>query len=448
MADALARGWHAHQAGDLDGAERTYREVVAREPGSAEAWCYLGMALHDRGRYDEAVAIYRRALDLRPDFPVALNNLGNSLRLLGRLAEAIAAYDAALRLRPDYVNAFRNKGMALAWDGRLAAAESCYERLLALAPADAAAHKDLAMIWLLHGRFERGWPEYEWRIRATPGAVPVLDRPRWDGAPLTGRSILLAAEQGLGDTIQFVRYAPFLARRVGCRVVVAVQRRLLPLVATCPGIETLVALDDTPPPTDVGAPLLSVPGLLRQHDVAEFPSEVPYLSADPTRARRWSERLAVHRGVRVGVAWQGNPTHPADRMRSVPLTAFSALAALEGVVLVSLQQGPGVDQLREHGPRLGIVSLGEGVDASGAFVDTAAVMRHLDLVVTCDTAIAHLAGALGVPVRVALPYVSDWRWLLGRDDSPWYPTMRLFRQATQGDWPDVFARIAAALRQP
>lgn len=442
----LARGWRAHQAGDVAGAEREYRRVLAREPRNADAWCYLGIACHDQGRSDEAIAAYGRALEIRPEFPIAHNNLGNTLRMQRRLRESVASFDRAIRLKPDYVNAHRNKGTALFWEGHIDEAVRCYERVLALAPGDAEARKNLAVIGLLRGEFERGWREYEWRARAVAGAVPSYEGPRWDGSPLDGRTILLAAEQGLGDTIHFIRYAATLKAGADCRVIAACQRPLLPLLATCPGIDHLIAQGDPLPRFDVWAPLLSLPGLLRHHAVEDFPADVPYLFPPPALIDHWRTELSEYAGVRVGVAWQGNPGHPADRMRSMPLAEFAPLASLAGLQLLSLQKGPGTDQLAGLGPRLGVVPLGDRLDITAAFLDTAAVMQHLDLIVTSDSAVAHLAGALGVPVWVAPSYVPDWRWLLCREDSPWYPTMRLFRQSAAGDWSGVFARIVEALR--
>ena len=445
-ADDLAQGWRAHQAGDVVAGERAYRRVLARAPRNADAWCYLGMACHDQERWDEAIAAYRRALEIRPDFAIVHNNLGNTLRMQRLLRESVASFDRAIRLKPDYVNAYKNKGTALLWEGHIDEAMACYERALTLAPDDAEVRKNLGVIRLLQGDFERGWREYEWRARAVAGAVPSYERPRWNGSPLDGRTTLLAAEQGLGDTVHFIRYAAVLKARSDCRVIAACQRPLLPLLATCPGIDHLVAQDDPPPRFDVWAPLLSLPGLLRHHAVEDFPASVPYLFPPPALTDRWRTELSVYGGVRIGIAWQGNPKHQADRMRSVPLAEFAPLASLEGLRLLSLQKGPGTDQLEGLAQRLGIVPLHDRLDATAAFVDTAAVMQHLDLVITSDTAVAHLAGALGVPVWVALYHVPDWRWLLGRDDSPWYPTMRLFRQTAVGDWPGVFARIVEALR--
>ena len=444
-AEALEHGWKLQQAGDLAGAERVYRQVLQVEPQNANAWCYFGMACHDQQRYDEAVAAYQNAVRLQPNFPIAFNNLGNTLRQQRRLKEALASFDQALRLRPDYVNAIKNRATTLLWEGFIDEAVTTYERVMQLAPDDAETHKNLGVVRLLQGRFAEGWPDYEWRWKLSDTTPPAFPQPRWDGASLDGRTILLTAEQGLGDTIHFVRYSAVLKQRFDCRTIVACQRALLPLLQSCAGIDRLVAQGDEPSDFDVWAPLLSVPAALGHNSPADFPAAVPYLSPDAARVAEWHDRLKAFGGFKIGLAWQGNPQHQADRIRSVPLAEFAPLGKLHGVRLFSLQKGVGVEQLDTIGARLEIERLPDDVDSAGAFVDTAAMMRNLDVVITSDTAIVHVAGAIGVPVWVALPLVPDWRWLLGRDDSPWYPTMRLFRQTTVGDWPSAIAKIVAAL---
>jgi FkbM family methyltransferase len=444
-AEALSQGWQLHQSGDLTGAERVYRGVLEADPNDANAWCYLGMACHDQDRLEEAVAAYRRAIRIQPHFPVAFNNLGNTLRMQRKLAESIASFDHALRLQPDYVNAHKNKGTALVWEGHLDEALACYQRAMDLAPDDAETHKNVGVIFLLLGRFEEGWSEYEWRWKTDETSLPRYQQPLWDGSSLDGKTILLAAEQGLGDTVHFIRYAAALKQRYDCRVVAACPRSTLPLLASCPGIDTLIAQEETPPPCDVFAPLLNVPGILRDTPDT-FPVQVPYLSADPALEQHWKQYLEPYGGYRIGIAWQGNPKHQADRMRSIPLAEFAALGKLKGIQLFSLQKGPGVEQLERLAGRVDIVPLGDRLDeTSGAFMDTAAVLKNLDLLVTSDTSLAHVAGALGVPTWLALSHVPDWRWLLDREDSPWYPTIRLFRQPAVGDWPSVFQRMSEEL---
>lgn len=444
--DELSRGWRIHQSGAHAEAEKIYREAIKRDPQSANAWCYLGIACHDQDRCQEAVKCYRRAIQLQPQFPVAFNNLGNSLRLLRRVDEAIGAFDEAIRQRPNYANAFKNKGTTLLWEGQIEPAEACYRSALALLPDDPDIRKDLGVIELLTGRLAQGWADYECRFRAVPALVPKIDAPRWDGSPLVGRTILLSVEQGMGDTLHFVRYAGWLKNREKCRVILYCQPALVPLLSSLPDIDILAPNNLPSPPCDTWAPLVSVPGLVGHVRPEDFPAEIPYLTASDDRQAKWAREAASWGGVKVGIVWQGNAQFQADRYRSVPLSAFEPLGRLHGVTLVSLQKGKGEEQLDAIGGRFDVVPLGARLDnTGGAFLDTAAVMKQLDLVVTVDTSAGHLAGALGVPTWIVLSKVPDWRWLLDREDSTWYPTVRLFRQEQPGQWGPVFERIAAEI---
>jgi FkbM family methyltransferase len=479
-AELLSQGWILHQAGNFAGAEGLYRQVIASEPANANAWCYLGIALFDTQRLEESVAAYQRAVGLQPGFAIAWNNLGNSLRRLNRYKESIAAYDTALRHDTTYVNAFMNRATALLWDGQLLSGLESVQRALALAPEDMEArkvlataklwlgrideaeqeylelvklqpddaelHKNLSMILLLKGEFEQGWREYAWRQKGGEFGVPSLPGPRWNGDSLDGRTILLLAEQGLGDTIQFIRYARLLKAKYDCRVVAAVQKPLLRLLQDVAGVDAWAIRGEVAPDYDLWTPMLSLPALLGQHDVGDLPKAAPYLQAEEPLVAKWRDRLAPLGGFRIGIAWQGNPGMETDRFRSFPLAALEPLAKLSGVQLISLQRGFGAEQLERLGGRMEIHTLGDDLDTtSGPFMDTAAVMKNLDLVITSDTAVAHLAGALGVPTWVALTLVPDWRWFLKREDSPWYPSLRLFRQDQPGDWGAVFRKIAATL---
>jgi FkbM family methyltransferase len=444
-AEALAHGWTLHQAGDLVGAEQVYRETLETDPGNATAWCYLGTTCYDQDRLEEAVAAYRKAIQILPNFPVALNNLGNTLRLLGRIEDSIASFDHALRLKPDYVNAHKNKGTALIWEGYIEEALASYQRALDHDPDDAETHKNLGVVLLLLGRFQDGWNEYRWRWKTDDISLPNYSQPRWDGSSLDERTILLSVEQGLGDTVQFIRYAAVLKEKYDCQVIVACQKVLLPLFKSCQGIDLLTTQDDDPPTFDVFAPLLDLPELLG-HDLDSFPTDTPYLFADPVLVEQWGQALDAYGGFKVGIAWQGNSKNPSDRMRSIPIAEFAPLGKLKGIQFFNLQKGVGVEQLNSLAAHLDVVQLGDCLDESnGAFMDTAAILKNLDLLITSDTAIAHVAGALGVRVWTGLAYVPDWRWLLEREDTPWYPTMRLFRQTSVGNWPSVFERLAEEL---
>ena len=479
--EALQLGWKQHQAGDLRNAESIYRQVIAVVSSNANAWCFLGMACHDQSRFDEAVEAYHKALDIQPNFPIALSNLGNTLKQLGRLEEAEASCREALRLKPDYSTAFNNLGVALVAQGRLEEASETFEKALALMPNDAVthsnlsaalvrqgkyteaeanskqalslnpnyaeAHKNQGIVWLLLGDFERGWPEYEWRWQCPGSKMPSFSVPMWDGDPLDGKTILLHHEQGLGDTIQFVRYASILKQHGAGRVVVKTQKPLMKLLAACDAIDELVAEESSLPRFDLHVPMLSVPGILKT-TFETIPGDVPYIHPNTDLVAKWKERLSKYDGFKIGITWQGSPDFHADAQRSVPLRHFAGLAAVPGVRLFSLQKGAGVEQLDALNGEFEVVRFGDELDReSGPFMDTAAIMRNLDLVITSDTSVPHLAGALGVPTWLALPISPDWRWFLDREDSPWYPTMRLFRQQKLGDWEDVFSRITKELRK-
>ncbi len=426
--------------GDLDEAVASYRRALALRPAFVEGHNNLGVALLERGDLDEAVASCRHAVRLRPDYAAAHNNLGNIFQERGDLDEAVASHRRALELDPGCAEAHNNLGSALLKQGRLEEAMASYRHARDLRPEYAEAHMNLGMALLLAGDFEGGWAGYEWRLRTKDYARDPSRQPRWDGSPLRGRTILVHAEQGLGDTIQFVRYAPMVRERGGV-VVLECQPPLMRLLADAPGIDRLLAQGGPPPEFAVQSPLLSLPGILGT-TLDTIPAPVPYLRADAARMRLWRRELGDSPESRVGIVWRGNPGHRSDRRRSIPLSCLAPLAGLPGVRLVSLQKGPGAEQLDAQGWGRSVLDLGGRLED---FVDTAAVLMNLDLLIACDTAVAHLAGALGVPAWVALPSDPDWRWLLGRDDSPWYPSLRLFRQDRPGDWEAVFDRIAREL---
>jgi tetratricopeptide (TPR) repeat protein len=425
--------------GLLDGAIACYQQAVRLKPDYAEAHNNLGAVFAQQERLAEAVISYQQALQIKPDYAEAIHNLAIAFTTQGRFDEAAAHYQQVIRLKPDYAAAHKNLGSALAELGSYAEALASYRQALRLDPDYADAHCSLGLLLLLQGDYERGWPEYEWRGRlCEPRSFPA---PRWDGTPLAGRTILLHSEQGLGDTIQFLRYAP-LVKQHGGTVIVVCQPQLLPLAATCPGIDYLVTDGAPLPAFDVHAPLLSLPAILGT-TLATIPAAVPYLRAQPELIDQWRTKLRAHDTYKIGIAWQGNPTFGQDRQRSIPLAAFAPLAQLPGVKLISLQKGHGREQLRNLKGAFPVLDLGDQVDeAVGPFMDTAAIMRNLDLVIAPNTVLAHLAGALAIPVWVALPAVPEWRWLLDRSDSPWYPSARLFRQQQAGDWHRVFQQLA------
>jgi tetratricopeptide (TPR) repeat protein len=431
-----AQGKHAEAAAQ-------FQEAVRLKPHYADAHNNLGIMLQALGKLEEAAVCLRQALALRPDFAGALSNLGNVLRDQGHPDQAEVSLRQALHFQPAWAEVHSNLGNAILDQGRPEEAVACYQQALRLKPDLADAHFYLGTTYLLLGKFAQGWPEYEWRLQMVSEPSSLGPVPRWDGSSLEGKTIVLRAEQGAGDTFQFIRYAALVQER-GARVVVLSYPLLVPLLRTCPGIDHLLAFGEPLPSVDVSAHLLSLP-LLMGTTLATVPAAVPYLSADPVLAARWREELGAVPEFKVGIVWKGSPRHPQDRQRSVSPTEFAPMAAVPGVSLVSLQVGKNsADEPALQD--LGVIDLGSRFDAN-TFADAAAVVASLDLVVTVDTALAHLAGALGAPVWVALPFSPDWRWLLGREDSPWYPSMRLFRQPQPGQWSPVFERIAAELRR-
>jgi tetratricopeptide (TPR) repeat protein len=429
-----------------DEAIACYQQGLKLDPNVAEAHNGLGAALMALDQLDGAIAHCRDALRLKPDFAAAYYNLGLALSKQTNWDDAVAPLQQAVRLRPNHAEAHYRLGGALGEQGKLEEARDCFERALGLKPDYADARWAFAYSWLLGGDFEKAWPYYEWRWRVKGAPQRPFLPPVWDGSPLSGRTILLHAEQGFGDTIQFVRYAA-LVKQSGGTVIVECQKPLRPLLESCPGIDHLVVAGSELPAFDFQAPLLSVPRILKT-SLATVPAQIPYLFPSAEREGKWRRRLARYPGFKIGIAWQGNPRYGKDRQRSLRLVDFAILARVEGVCLISLQKGPGAEQLCDADDSFPVINLGSDLDTKcGAFMDTAAVMKSLDLVIAPDTAIAHLAGALGVPAWVALSYVPDWRWLLEREDSPWYPSMRLFRQTQAGDWNGVFERMALRLSE-
>ncbi len=446
MADAhnnLGRAWRLQER--YAEAIASYREALRLKPDSADVHINLGEALGHEGDVAGAIEHFHQAVRLAPAQAAPRRNLGMALVRQGALAEAIPHLEEALRLAPPSPDVLSDLGFALWKTGRLPEAMAALDRAVALDPQHVQAHLNRALLRLSTGDFARGWDEYEWRFRTgdIPPAPP-LGRPAWDGRPIAGQAILLHTEQGAGDSIQFARYGALLQRR-GATVYLACPAALVPLLSSCAGIDRVVAKGTPLPPFDLHTPLLSLPRLM-DTTAQSIPADVPYLSVEPALVEEWRLKLARVPELRVGIAWKGSPKHKEDHRRSIPLTAFAPLAALAGVHLVSLQYGPGTEQLAAAGAPAVFDPGPLRRPSADPFLETAAIVRNLDLVVTIDSAVAHLAGALGVPVWVLLPRSPDWRWQFDREDSPWYPTMRLFRQDASGQWPALFERVAAALR--
>jgi Flp pilus assembly protein TadD len=433
----------ALQEGRNDLAVDLIGKAIALGPSSPEAHCNLGIALQEKGQLTGAVAAYRRAIALKPNYPAAHSNLGAALRDTDKLDEAIAAFRQAIALGPSFADAHSNLGIALRDKGQLDDAITAYRQALALKPDYPEAHHNLALLLLLRGDFLAGWNEFEWRWRCKqfPSPCRTFDQPQWDGSDLAGRTILLHAEQGFGDTIQLIRYVPLVASRRG-KVILQCGPELQRLLGRTTGIARWVGPGGDLPPFDIHCPLLSLPRAFGT-TLQSIPQAVPYLQADAEGVERWRRELAADGGrFRVGLAWAGRPTHRNDRNRSLSLSTLAPLAQARGMTFYSLQKGEAGKQAANPPAGLELV---DWTAELNDFADTAALIANLDLVISVDTAVVHLAGAMAKPAWTLLPFVPDWRWLLEREDSPWYPTMRLFRQPSRGDWGSVIARVAEAL---
>ena len=437
-----------HGRGRFGEAVDCYRQALELRPGSPDILNNLGNALLSLGRPGEAADCYRRAIDLQAAFPDALYNLGNALLHLGRPDEAVHAYRRALDHRPAFPEAHYNLGNALKERQRLAEAAENYREAARLRPGYAEALTNEGLARLKLGEFEAGWRSYEARWRVQGGQPHGHRQPLWDGEGLGGRTILLHCEQGLGDSLQFVRYARPVKERGGT-VVLLCPEPLARLFGTVAGIDLVVTARDRIPPCDCQAPLLSLPMLLGT-TVATIPHDVPYLHPEPGLVAAWRERLEATRGqCRIGLVWAGDPrphnpeANRIDRRRSMRLAEFSPLAGLPGMCFFSLQKGEAARQVLEAPPGLALTDWTADLHD---FADTAALVANLDLVISVDTAVAHLAGAMARPVWLLSRFDGCWRWLCGRDDSPWYPTLRLFHQPAPGDWAPVVERLRDALR--
>lgn len=426
----LGAGGHRHAA--LGAFER----ALALSPSDGSTRQNVGAALLELGRIDDAIAMLRQTVAQAPELAEAHYNLGNALRAGRRFAESVDAFQQSLAIAPHHADATNNLGISLLQVGRLEESIDALRRAIALRPQLPGTHWALAWALLLNGDFGNGWREFEWRL-ALPDAAPYrrnFPRPRWDGSDLTGRTILLHAEQGLGDTIQFARFATELSRRGG-KVVVECQPELLRLLQPLEGVESVIARGSPVPMFDVHCPLLSVP-LMLQTRLDSIPARVPYLRADPPTAQKWETRLGDERKLKVGLVWAGSAIHPGDAMRSMRFEHLAPLLNVTSTRFFSLQKTTKPQAVSE---------LIDWTSALTDFAETAGLIANLDLVIAVDTSVAHLAGAMGKRVWVMLPFAPDWRWLRGRDDSPWYPTMKLFRQQAFGDWDSVVARVRAAL---
>lgn len=435
--------------GDAFAAEHTLRRAIEANPALYQATNNLGLALQKQGRMREALEYFRQALEMRPDYVEALSNLGNACRLVGERQEAERHLRRALEIAPDAAGLWNNLGAVCLDGGDFEQARNCFAKALEAHPDLAPARWNLALAQLALGDFENGWANFESRWEGCHTLGNAYRKPverAWQGEPLAGKTLLLWAEQGLGDTFQFIRYASELAA-MGARVVAEVQPPLVGLISTAPGMDEVFATGLAPDDYDFHCPLMSLPHRLGTR-LETIPSRVPYLFADEEKIARWRERLAADSAYKIGLVWAGGsrPGFPdleaIDARRSLRLALFAPLSEVPGVRLYSLQKGGAAKEATA--PDLGFEVI-DHTDELDDFSDTAALLQNLDLIISVDTSVAHLAGAMARPVWLLNRRDTCWRWLLERTDTPWYPTMRLFRQGAGGGWQQVVEDIAAAL---
>lgn len=449
MAQELFRlGQHAKRENWHDTAVNLLQQAISFEPDSVLYLLETGDLLQQAGNFDKALEIYDKALILRQDLAPVHNNRGNALKMLGRFEEAVESYGKAAALNPESPEILTNMGVALSGLQRYEDAAVCYEKALKLKPDHASAHWNHALLLLTKGEFENGWVEYEWRWRVRNFAQYKArhSKPEWKGEDPKGRTILLWCEQGLGDTVQFIRYAPLVLAR-GARVVVQCQKELHRLLASSRDFGEVITSEQAVPAHDLQCSIMSLPYIFGT-SLESVPSDIPYIRPDSRLVSQWKERVGACAGLRVGLVWAGKlwdnipAAKSVDSRRSMNLRMLSPLADIPDVVFVSLQLGAAADQIGSDSP-FPIVKYGSDIMD---FSDSAAIIANLDLVISVDTSVAHVSGAMGKRTWLLSRYDSCWRWLLAREDSPWYPSLRLFRQKKAGDWAEVIERVAVALR--
>lgn len=429
--------------GKFDEAVESYRIAIALKPDYAEAYNNLGAALLEQRGFEEAVICHNKAISIKPDYAEAYNNLGTILQELCKLDEAIASYRKAIALKPDYAEAHNNLGTALQATGKPGEALTCFNQATILKPEFSLAHLNMSFAQLLTENFKEGWLEHKWRLNIKGRSVTTSRQQMWDGKSLKDKVILVHTEQGFGDSIQFVRYLP-MVKAQGGRVIIECPQSLCRLLRNCNGIDEIIEKASASTSSiqhDVYTHLLDLPGIF-DTTLKSIPLRIPYITPDPILEDQWASKLNIDENLRIGIVWAGNPRHTRDRNRSCSMAEFAKLADIPGLSFYSLQKGH--DSIKSDNSPTGMKIINLGNELSD-FADTAAVIANLDLVISVDTAVAHLAGAIGKTVWTLLPFAPDWRWLLKRNDSPWYPDMRLFRQNQPGDWDGVFEQVKKTL---
>ncbi len=425
----------------------SFRRALQYKPALVEAYNHLGTLLYELGRSAEAIDIFRKAIQYDSAYSELYNNMGMALKDQEQFEEAIDNFKQAIRLEPDFTEAYYNLANSLRDQGQCEQALELYQQAIRLKPDYAQAHWNMALALLLKGDYEKGWQGYKWRRNTVLKNITdyrCFGKPRWDGSNFAGKRLLVHYEQGLGDNIQFARYLPMLKTRGGT-VVFEILDPLRTLFQNFPGIDELIIYEHGKKPSvefDLYTSLFDLPSIFKT-TLETTPCTVPYIHTDPAKVEYWRNQIAGP-DFKVGIAWAGSPVHGNDRYRSCSLSYFEPLSKIEGIKLFGLQKGQAASQMDQFAGKIPVINISKQFFD---FSDTAAAIENLDLVISVDTSVLHLAGAMGKPTWALLPFAPEWRWMLNRTDSPWYPTITLFRQQQWGQWEQVFERMAAELRR-
>lgn len=432
-----------------------YKQAIANHPQSVDAYRNLGNVFCHLERLEEALEPYRKAVELQPRNVHAMMELANALNMLDLNQEALEWYEKMLQINPNIISALYNFGYTLKKMGAIDRALEIYDQVISKKSDYASARFSRSGIYLMRGDFERGWDEYEWRWKAYDEDPKRFNRPLWEGEDIAGKTLLIYAEQGLGDTLQFVRYLKYLKEHINnVRIMFETQEPLVTLLRGQPYIDVVIARNERPPSNcHYHVPLMSLPRIVKTR-VETIPADIPYLSVPPHLVSLWKKRLAQDTQFKIGICWQGNSHYSTLSLRravaakSIALSLLAPLFDIKGISIYSLQQVDGIDQITQCPFKEKLKTFDKDFDkTNGRFMDTAAVIKNLDLVISVDTGVCHLAGALGVPTWILLPEPADWRWLVGHSDTPWYPNVRLFKQKKQGDWSGAIEEIVHQLKE-
>ncbi len=438
---AFQLAYQYYQSGDLNQASNVYKKILRVQLGNIDALHFLGGICYKLGDYDSSINYIKKELQLNQPSAEAYNKLGNIMKKKGMLEEAINYYQKALQINPNHPGILNNLGNVLYEIGCFDKALISYQNALQLDPDSPYSHFHMSRVLLLSGNYKQGWKEYEWRWKTKDYFERDFSKPLWDGSDFSGKTILIHTEQGLGDAIQFIRYVPLVVQH-GATIIVECQKELVSLFQNVEGVKQVIARGNPLIHFDLHCPLLSLP-LIYGTTLETIPAQIPYIKVNPFSIQKWKDKVKDDSSkLKVGLVWAGSPTLKRSPLRECPLKMFSPLAYNDDITYYSLQKGKAAEQAKN--PPEGIKFI-DYTDEIHDFSDTAALIENLDLVISVDTATAHLAGAMGKPVWTLLPFASDWRWMLNREDSPWYPTMRLFRQPSPKDWESVINSVLKEL---